>query len=227
MTYKKLDTLLTGRCANRRKVANNTYAHRLDGDRIAIRLYATDILTFFADGSITVSSGGWRTVTTKARLNAFLPSSNQLYQRSGVWFWTDGREFCDGDTLLADGSLQTHAKPGDAKATQKCIATYAKLCADALPLDKPSLGDCFYCYMQTEGGEPLGDAAKSVEHLLSHMGEGYVVPSLVSRALTEAGNGPATKAAAFGEFDYYLEIARRQVTRAVKRYLRLRLGQAV
>lgn len=74
--YDDLDERLTGRCRERRKVGNNTYAERR-GDRIAIRLHSTDVVTFLPDGSIMLNTGGWYSVTTKDRMNSYLPG--------GVW----------------------------------------------------------------------------------------------------------------------------------------------
>src|SRR6266550_4620766 len=71
-TYFGLDTKLQGRCRESRKLANNTYARRRSG-QIAIELHATDILTFHSDGRIDVNTGGWDTVTTRSRMNDYLP----------------------------------------------------------------------------------------------------------------------------------------------------------
>lgn len=72
MNYQQADTSLQGRCRMQRKIGNNTYLIRID-DRIAIRLHSTYILTFHKDGSIEINTGGWNTVTTKARMNEHLP----------------------------------------------------------------------------------------------------------------------------------------------------------
>jgi hypothetical protein len=72
-TYFGLDTKLQGRCKDSRKLANNTYAQRRFSGQIAVRLHATDILTFHSDGQIDLNTGGWNTVTTHSRMNAYLP----------------------------------------------------------------------------------------------------------------------------------------------------------
>ena len=55
---------------NRRKIANNTYLSRDTGSgEMVLTLHSTDILTVDARGVITLSTGGWDTVTTRARLN--------------------------------------------------------------------------------------------------------------------------------------------------------------
>lgn len=98
MTYNELNEKLTGRNKNGRKLANNTYAERR-GDNIAIRLHSTDVLTFFPDGKIVVNSGGWKTVTTKGRINAYLPRPFGINQKDFAWYWEDGRPFNDGDSV--------------------------------------------------------------------------------------------------------------------------------
>ena len=85
--YADLDAKLTGRCSQSRKVANNTYLQRR-GDDIAVRLHNTDVVTFHADGTATLSTGGWFTVTTKARINDYLPGGIALSSVRGRWFLT-------------------------------------------------------------------------------------------------------------------------------------------
>mgnify|MGYP003344650536 CR=1 FL=1 len=121
------------------KLANNTYLTRRPGSGdyesqfiYAVRLHATDILTCWPDGTVSVSSGGWKTVTTKARINEFLPKclphANQripsVYQKQREWYWWAGwepvdvddvrrqrirpiivGEFDDGDWFSPDGAL--------------------------------------------------------------------------------------------------------------------------
>lgn len=73
MTYHEADAQLNGRCHEHRKLQNSTYLERRPGSDIAVRLHQTDVLTFSPDGAITLDSGGWDTVTTKDRMNAYLP----------------------------------------------------------------------------------------------------------------------------------------------------------
>lgn len=78
--------MLVGRNFESKKVGNNTYAIRRDQNSIAIRLHNTDILTFSANGSIKLNTGGWETVTTKSRMNEFLPEGYSVFQKSHVWY---------------------------------------------------------------------------------------------------------------------------------------------
>lgn len=100
----------TGRLLEQKKVGNNTWARLVDpdaGDRsaVAIRLHSTDVVTISPDGVVTLDSGGWRTVTTKDRMNSFGPRA-RVFSKRGVWMLSlhnvapTGSEFADG--LLAD-----------------------------------------------------------------------------------------------------------------------------
>lgn len=83
-----------------RRLAHNTYVEQLPHADLAIRLHATRILTFHSDGSFTVNSGGYRTVTTKQRLNALLPAGYRVYSLRYVWHISTPEgtfPFCDGD----------------------------------------------------------------------------------------------------------------------------------
>lgn len=91
MTFERLTAHLSGgRDKHRRKLENNTYAERRGTgkprDPIAVRLHATDVLTFYADGRVTFDTGGWHTVTTKARLNTYAPAGWSVYSERGSWY---------------------------------------------------------------------------------------------------------------------------------------------
>jgi hypothetical protein len=91
-----------------RPAANNTRVQIREGGAVALRLHQTDIVTWYRDGRTVLNSGGWRTPTTKDRINA--ATSARLSQKSGVWYHPDGHPFADGDTINADGS-RTYLAP--------------------------------------------------------------------------------------------------------------------
>lgn len=112
-TYFELDTKLQGRCKESRKLQNNTYAQRRYSGQIAIRLHATDILTFHEDGRINVSTGGWDTVTTRSRMNDYLPGpwrvgghrGSTLLYKMEPQAWTPVAVVCRSLSIEADGSV--------------------------------------------------------------------------------------------------------------------------
>jgi hypothetical protein len=113
-TYFGLDTKLQGRCRESRKLANNTYARRRSSGQIAIQLHATDILTFTSTGEIEINTGGWNTVTTHSRMNAYLPGpwrvgghrGSTLLYRMHPQAWTAVAVICRSLTIEADNTVK-------------------------------------------------------------------------------------------------------------------------
>jgi hypothetical protein len=95
--YKELGILKS------KLVKNNTRLTEYVDGRRTLRLHATDILTWKPDGVIVLNSGGYRTHTTKERLNAFLPLGIRVYQKNYSWYVRqDGKkdiDFVDGMEL--------------------------------------------------------------------------------------------------------------------------------
>jgi hypothetical protein len=84
---------------------NNTRLHKCDNGDYAIVLHRTAVVTIHADGTYTLNSGTWRTVTTKDRINGYSPA--RIYQRKGEWFLqADGGDvpFTDGIRVDANGN---------------------------------------------------------------------------------------------------------------------------
>jgi len=50
----------------------NTYLERRSDGGIALRLYDTDIITYYPDHFV-LNTGGWNTMTTRSRMNEFIP----------------------------------------------------------------------------------------------------------------------------------------------------------
>lgn len=92
------------------RLARNTYAEWVEAPGrgpIAIRFHATRILTYSPEGWVTLNSGGWRTVTTKQRINEFLPRFNVLSTYRGWIIWGGnyrmGLPSCDDHCCFVDG----------------------------------------------------------------------------------------------------------------------------
>lgn len=88
-----------------KKVKNNTrLTEYKNGDKI-LKLHSTDIIKW-QDDKIILNSGGWNTVTTRARFNEWLPDGVKVYQNTGITYLQDTRnknidtvEFFDGMEL--------------------------------------------------------------------------------------------------------------------------------
>lgn len=185
---------------DRRKVAHNTYAHRV-ADGVAIRLHATDVVTFTDAGTVRLDSGGWRTVTTRDRQNRYAPAA-RVNQSDGVtWVTTNaGRfPFVDGFEYRPDtGEVLTDPKQLAAviterdrrKEARKQVRHFLRMmtpeearhlgrCLD----ESDFAGDCLLCRRTTDG-DVLGDAVGS-PHVSMHVAERYYVPLLFVNALRD------------------------------------------
>lgn len=169
-------------------IANNTVEYHQTGKRV-IRLHQTDIITFHKN-HIILNSGGWKTITTKDRLNRFQSLCN-IYQGKGIWYakTKTGMEsvFYDGIKILNTGRI---IKPKqDDKRTARLIRqinAYCKKLSGLKTLPEPSQGDCWDCLFKTPDGKTMGEINKS-DHLLSHLKEKYIHGTLILNALKLAG----------------------------------------
>lgn len=217
-----------------------------EGGAIAVRYHNTDVVTYIDNGLIALDSGGWRTVTTKARLNEYLPHPWHVYQDKGIWYlgrgyWSDPEKatFVFRDDIMINPETGEVTGEGEnpteklkmKKAAAKFASKYVKsLLAGEVPA--PSGGDCWHCLMVTKTGETLGELSNS-DHIVSHIEEGYLVPSLLVRAIevfpvgmlirSVVGEVWETGKAAEG---WAADIAKEQLTRSLCRYLYRQLGLA-
>lgn len=91
-SFRELNELLGD--SNKMKVGHNTWAER-DTDAINIRLHQTVIVKLFTD-KVQFTLGGWNTVTTRERVNQFLPTGNHLNNHRFVAHF-NGREISDSE----------------------------------------------------------------------------------------------------------------------------------
>jgi len=106
---------------------NNTRLHRVDDDgtpAYAVRYHATNVVVIEEGDIYTLNTGGWQTVTTKERINAFGPV--RIWQEQFVWYvqpanrdhripFEDGMRFDAAGNLL-DGQSDPLAQLDDAMA---------------------------------------------------------------------------------------------------------------
>ena len=113
-TYNEASDLLGN--ADSRNIANNTRLHRLSDNIIGLELHDTTVVEVeSALNSLTFSTGGWRSVTTKQRINACLGVRGSVYSEKRVWFYRSAVtgqtiEFEEGLMVDADGNpIRTNA----------------------------------------------------------------------------------------------------------------------
>jgi hypothetical protein len=205
-------------CESSKVIAGNTVAYfRKDATRV-IRLHRTDILEFPKTGEVIFNSGGWKTVTTKERMNRFQDVAT-IVQDKGLWYVSlsnntyqdksDRIPYFDG-MIIKDGKvLNPIDSPHDGdKILLKKIQKYCKELKGLAKLPIPNSGDCFMCQF---GDENMGD-----DHLISHLNELYIHGSLIFRALKNAGYADPSVI-------FQMDI-RDSIVRAVRKYFKSRLG---
>jgi hypothetical protein len=161
-----------------RPIANNTRVIQTSDDRIGIKLHNTFIVKYFDNTHldcinygdlIQFDTGGWKTVTTKDRMNRFCPID--IWSERHVWYisignWTDKNRkvyhfednmfFKPSDNKFyrkEQGQLVelkpfSKAKEKAKRKQLKSIDTFIKVYIEKLASGKlkyPDLGDCFYC----------------------------------------------------------------------------------
>lgn len=209
---------------------NNTRLFKR-GEDYAVRLHSTDVVTIHADGSYTLDTGGWRTVTTKDRINGYAPV--RLGQDKGVWeigFQGVTYAFNEGMRLYPNGIVTGVASPEDMehqKLLRKKINRYAKDFTAALyagEVEAPGPGDCFICQASMGGGS----------HIEAHADESYFVPSLLVKALKTAGASRAATNDAYALMTNQPErlfskdggFIREQIQRAIRKHCLRETGLA-
>jgi hypothetical protein len=213
MDYQTAVSHFTARSPLRRRLDghNNTWLHRASAEPtepIHVRLFRTDIITFFPDGSFSVAIDGYITSTTKDRFRRYLPR--------GLCIWS---EHLGGGVYIAmlhrrGGSLpcsnRAHFTPDfkrddleemnsrSAGRVRSRIAEYAKeyvhrLIFQGLPAPH-QLGDCVRCMRwrrPVKGSVERGlDSFVVVpdetnRHYLEHLDAGTMPPSLLLCAIDE------------------------------------------
>jgi 3'-phosphoadenosine 5'-phosphosulfate sulfotransferase (PAPS reductase)/FAD synthetase len=232
-----------------RKLENHTYLihyHEAKPHYIGIRLHNTDVVKYYQDGRIVLNSGGWKTPTTKDRINKYAPVN--VWTDKGIWYigqnWNKPAEaiYQDDMVINPDGTFSGVMTMEQAKEETKLrgkVRKYAKDFVTALKAGKipmPSSGDCWYCSQVVSSpdvykGQPLGKVMKDKNHILSHIKEKYYVPSLAVNALEAFGASMAAKSTLWFYMGHenandWGEFALEQIEKSVKRYVYRELGLA-
>jgi hypothetical protein len=246
--YKVLQSKLGNR--DSKKVANHTYLCRYWArveDYIALKLHQTEIVKVYKNGKIQLSSGGWRTNTTKQRFNAFFSDYGlgyAIWQDNSIWYLaTDNKKyyFEDNMNIGARGSIQgneySDKKEKQVKELKKQIRGYIQGFMQEMSdgrLEYHQGADCWHCGMVDKQGKTLGELSGSNEHILEHLKESYYVPSLLFNAVKAYPVGDWTKNAIsqyfngdihyFDKKDSFSHVVVAQVSSSLRRYLYKNLG---
>jgi hypothetical protein len=116
-----------------KKLCNNTLLHRIDQDTLAVKLWSTNVITFYRNGNVMLNSGGWETVTTRDRMNSFsglhVSFSQKGHSVNGCYRYQDGITFngedcLNGSYIIREALIKLLGKPivNTPKAVEDCIA---------------------------------------------------------------------------------------------------------
>ena len=98
-----------------KKIGNNTFEVIYKDGKRAIRLHTTDIITFVG-GRYVLNTNGWETVTTKDRINKYIPHG-YVYQHNFIWYVrteSEGDiEYYDNMMFDQDGRHMPHIPTGN------------------------------------------------------------------------------------------------------------------
>lgn len=201
-----------------------------------IRYHNTDVLTLFDDGTVMLDSGGFRTVTTKERMNTYLPNGFGVWQDKGIWYVSqylgDGVHgsavmFFDGMILPRDyetPNWKTKKEEKRVKRAKWLIDRYMKKLAECIPLPVPESGDCWGCSFSTiADGRGYVEWPMGKDCVKGHLDEVYIHGSLITRALRWVGY-QETSVQMFVQHTGLL--SRAIIFRAVRRFLKSEMGLA-
>lgn len=205
-----------------KRIANNTIEYVTPTGERHIRHHLTDIIRFHKSGAVTITTEGHLSVTTKARLNEFVPGF-RVWGQGGWQFSWAGKEYPYSEplTLYPSGKVKGVKAPKDRTRDKTAIAKFLKAAAALPELPKPSPGDCWLCSLETPAGKTLGEmrgAASNSAHVVEHVREGYLHGSLIVRALEHCGYRK--------EQIPFVWTFRSSVLRALRRYVKAAYGIA-
>jgi hypothetical protein len=185
-----------------RKIANNTWRYVRKGWGVKpeeeaefIRLHHTDIIRKDRQGRVALHSGGYRTVTTKDRINRFSPY--RIYSKRGVWYVLGAPKA--GETISGDGipfyegivlpDAFKKAPPKAVKGEDRLRSQVARMLKklDKQPtLPQPSPGDCLFCQIAAQPGHAQ---RLNNDCVREHLKENYLHGSLLVRAVLARSYG--------------------------------------
>jgi len=124
-TYAEAAAFLGGRDSRTIPSIRSTSVERLsESGNIGLRYHGTYVVVYRANGTYVLRSGGWRTNTTKSRINDFSPA--RVYQRNFQWYImvrceTKPWPFHDGIVIDGSGKPVTHDESAaDSGGEEKC-----------------------------------------------------------------------------------------------------------
>lgn len=96
-------SVVLGPSLDETQLTPNTRLVRHPGGAVAVRVHATDVVTYYPDQRVKLSSGGFRTALTRDRIRDCLPEPMRLIVQAGRWRIVVGGD--DESVLFHDGMV--------------------------------------------------------------------------------------------------------------------------
>lgn len=222
MNKRQMLATLDAQPEKSRMAARNTLDYTMpDGER-RIRLHGTDVVTFHADGGFTLDTGGWNTMTTRDRMNGWLPAGYTVYTRQGqIHLRTpDGDHWPFRQTVRVGprGAVYPDQGPEQNKRLRRLIDRYCReFRKRGLPTAEESKGDPWV----------LSDTIVSESVMMDWLESCYIHRTMYALALRNAGL--TDQGVAFFMYDVDRKGGRLddRDMRRIRRYIRACVGLAV
>jgi len=224
MDYTTAVKTLNGRKS--KKLKGNTYLHKLEDNKIGLLYHKTYIINYYPK-YCQLYTGGWNTLTTRDRLRTYGPvnvtTKNNILYIGNYNPQVNTPLFYEGIKMGYDGRILSKIKTGEEvrkriQKLKKRVNTYLDLVEREIKKGKvtiPSGGDCWFC---------LGIMPENnMEHLLRHMKDKYVVPSLIVNACRESGYKDFQLPFILGVRDDYITEVNWNLKNMIRRYMLKRL----
>jgi hypothetical protein len=220
-------------------IERNTFRYATTDNREVIRLHHTDIVESLGNGRFRLNSGGFKTITTKDRMNHGLrlfDSKFYVYSERGLWFvqerhserqpipFRDGMVIPDSFDLPAERKRAERAGAAALKLKARISAFVCETLADGSELPVPNGGDCLLCWADIASMDSDRNATfGSPDHIESHVKEKYMHGSLIRAAFRSAGLTDY----AMRLYCYSGRPDHKRVRQIVRKYIGKRLGLVV
>jgi hypothetical protein len=235
-TYRDcLAFLAKGRSKTDRPLDRHTRLVK-EGEEISVVLHNTAVFTYLSPRRIRLRSGGYKTVTTKDRINKALPPGWTLYQEKGVWLLSALDKSIPFEEDLVIPVVPTlRWAMARVRGTQEVVAQERKLRQKILKYSKDFAEAIIAGKIPTHWGSDCWKCATndpSTGHLLSHLEEPFYSLSLLNRAMKDAGETQYIRERVWELINHgpvssthgHDSLMRNGVVQAVKKYLYTRLN---
>ena len=221
LSKREMLAAISGPISRASQPCRNTLEYTDSRGARVIMFHKTAILTFPQKGGFKIDTGGWNTVTTRDRLNKFLPEPWRVHTKKGYLHLRNYDEatpkvlFTRTIQVKPDGTVCSDTRSEKAEALRAKVGRYIKLYRErGLPTAEES------------GGDPWVAGVVDRGVMLDWIRTGYRHRRLFTLALEFAGATPLGQYIRLNAVDGDGGKLRAYDLRQIQRYVRACLGLA-